>query len=252
VDESLWPVLRSEELAPSVPMDTDIRRVPAGRADVYVARLPSGEVVAFATHCPHQATSLENATFWEDKLRCPRHLYLYDPVTGENVLPSRTAPPETLWKLKPGFLPTYRVEERDGWIWVADTPRPAPPAYDPARERRPAGAPPAPAPEVEPPPAPVAASGPVEHPPETMAVRVGEDFEVVLPTNPRPGHLWRVEMAPGLLAVTGQEFAPGDEPGHRIHLSARAAGTCTMCWTYGRPWEDAPTEIRRFEVCVDP
>ncbi|MDP9071358.1 MAG: Rieske 2Fe-2S domain-containing protein [Actinomycetota bacterium] len=251
MDESLWPVLRSEELACSVPMATDIRRVAAGRSDVFVARLSSGEVVAFATRCPHQATSLEGATFWDDKLRCPRHLYLYDPHTGENVLPAHTEPPETLWKLKPGYLPTHRVEERDGWIWVAEAPQPAPPGYDPAREERPAGARARSTGRVEPPPPPGAAPV-VEHPAETMTVSVGEEFEVVLPTSPSPGHLWKGEMTGGLLIVTGQQFQPGEHPCHRVRLSARAAGQCTMRWSYGRPWEDLAREVRSFEVRIGP
>ncbi|MDQ4134335.1 MAG: Rieske (2Fe-2S) protein [Actinomycetota bacterium] len=100
-------VLRSDELPEGSPEDPGIRRVTAGRVNVLVARLDSGEVVAFDTVCPHQLTDLQEAHFWEGNLRCPRHQYVYDLGTGENLLPTREAEPETLWKLKPGYLPTY-------------------------------------------------------------------------------------------------------------------------------------------------
>ena len=239
MEGSLRRVLRSEELTAGAPTRPATRRVRAGDAEVLLARLEGGEVVAFQTTCPHQGTSLEDATVWDGRLRCPRHLYLYDPHTGENVLPARDAPPGTLWKLRPGYLPVYRVEERDGWIWVADSPEPPPPGYDPEAERRPPPLPEAPtAPEAVPP------SGPVEHPRAAVSTREGEEVEIGLQATPRPGHLWRGEL-PDQLVVVSQGF-------DHVRLLARGPGEVTMRWVYARPWDVEPAEVRTFEVRIEP
>ncbi len=247
MEPSSSPVLRSEELPPGTPTRPEIRRARAGESEVLLARLAGGEVVAFDARCPHQGTSLDGATVWDGNLRCPRHLYLYDPHTGENVLPAREAARETLWKLRPGYLPVYRVEERDGWIWVADRPEPPPVAYDRERERRPSRLP---EPEPEPAP-PVAPSGPVEHAPQTVAVVSGQEFEVILPTSLRPGHLWRGDVPEDLLVVVSQCFESGENPCHRVRLRACRQGEAPMRWSYARPWDVEPVEVRSFVVHVD-
>lgn len=249
---SLSPVLRSDELPEGSATRPEIRRARAGESEVLLARLSGGEVVAFDTKCPHQATSLDDATVWDGSLRCPRHLYLYDPHTGENILPAREAAPETLWKLRPGYLPVYRVEERDGWIWVANAPEPAPAAYDPEKERRPSR-PPEPEPERASPAAfSPGCSTPFEHPPETVTTTTGQEFEVLLLTSLRPGHLWRGDVPEDLLEVVSQRFDSGPEPCHRVRLRACAAGEAAMRWSYGRPWDTEPAEIRTFVVRVQP
>lgn len=248
MEPSFSPVLRSEELPPGTPNRPEIHHARVGESEVLLARLADGEVVAFDAKCPHQGTSLDGATVWDGNLRCPRHLYLYDPRTGENVLPAREADPKTLWKLRPGYLPVYRVEEREGWIWVADRPEPPPAAYDPQKER------PSRLPEPEPePPSPVPApSGPVEHPPQTVTVVSGQEFEVILPTSLRPGHLWRGDVPEDLLVVVSQRFQSGDNPCHRVRLRACRHGEAPMRWSYARPWDVEPVEVRSFVVRVGP
>lgn len=251
--DSLFPVLPSEELPAGKPNEPGIRRVRAGRVEVLLARLENGEVVAFDTICPHESTNLEDATFWDGKLRCPRHLYLYDTRSGENLLPAREARPENLWKLRPGYLPVHRVEERDGWIWVDEAPQGPPPGYDPSREKRPPGARRA-APEelAERPAAPPPPAGPVEHPRKTLRVREGAVFELRLPTSPRPGHTWKVEVDGSLLAVVEQAFHSGDQPRYSVHIAAHAAGQAEIRCAYGRPWDPVPAEVRRYVVLIDP
>ena len=130
---------RWHRVLPSGDLDTgELVPVSAGGSPVLVGRLSHGKPVAFATRCPHQDTDLTEAgALWEDKLRCHQHQYVYDPSSGENVFPARTAPRQNLWRLKPRYLPTYPVEEHDGWIWVAEEPNPPPTAYDPATEEPP-------------------------------------------------------------------------------------------------------------------
>lgn len=241
MESALHRVLRSEELGATPSGQPEIRRVRVGDTDVLVARLLTGQVVAFGSACPHQGTPLQEGSLWDGMLRCRRHLYLYDPVTGENVLPTRETP-ELLWKLKPGYLPVYAVEERDGWVWVSGTPAPPPPAYDPAREQHP----PAPTPEpdvvVEPEP-----PRPVEH----VRVAQGEQFDVVLEVVPRPGHFWRVDCSGGIVSLVAQELLPGDPPRQRLRFVASAAGEQALSCVYARPWDADPTgETRRFVVHV--
>jgi nitrite reductase/ring-hydroxylating ferredoxin subunit len=243
---SMRRVLRSEELVGGSPTQPEIRRARAGEADILLARLEDEGVVAFATTCPHQDTSLEDATVWDGNLRCPRHLYLYDPRTGENVLPARDTPPEALWKLRPGYLPVYRVEEREGWIWVADAPQPPPAAYDPEKERRPARPP---EPEMA---APVVEqAGPLEHPTQTVVASAGEELEVLLSTSPRPGHLWRGEV-PNELVVVSQRIDADQPSNFRVRLRAGPPGQAAMRWSYARPWDVTPAEVRTFVVLIGP
>ena len=248
MNQSFRAVLGSEEL-PLPDGEPSIRRVLVDGEPVLVARLDSGEVVAFGDLCPHQDTSLENATFWDGNLRCPLHNYLYDPRTGENVLPARDARPESMWKLKPGFLRTHRVEERDGMVWVGSRPEAPPPSYDPALERPPrrfGRAQPAPLP---PPLGPPAVEGPVRHPPEDVSVAVGQSFELLLPTTFRPGYTWRVQLPAGVVSVS-ERFRPGDQASHCVTLVAREAGQATVQCSYARPWEDhdRAAEVRTFVV----
>lgn len=215
-----------------------------------MVRLETGAVAAFAARCPHEGTPLDGATLFDNSLRCPRHVFLYDLETGENLVPARVNKPETLCKLKPGYLPIHRTEERDGWIWVAETPEPPPAAYDPLLEQ----GPPAPRPPASEPPAEPAAPTPAASTPEVGAVRarVGEEFELVLPTTVRPGHFWSIDAPGATVAVLGQAFAPDDPPRNVVRLVARSPGKVTVSCAYATPWGRAPAEVQTFEVQIAP
>lgn len=220
-----------------------LRRVQVGGAEVLLVRLPDGRVVAFSAHCPHQGTPLGHATMFERGLRCPQHHYVYDLDTGQNILPTRDARPEVLWKLKPGHLPLHPVEERDGWIWVGEHPREpadAGPGDGPRSWRPP--------PQSEAPPQP---SGPVAHPPETLSATVGDTLELRLPTRPVPGHVWAAEVSGDVVSVEGPSFHPDEEPVHyRFRLVARRAGEASVRCRYARPWGGPPKELRVFTIRV--
>ncbi|MGI8810841.1 MAG: protease inhibitor I42 family protein [Acidimicrobiales bacterium] len=248
MEPSLVRVLPSAELIEETPGEPRLAMVTVGGTDVLLGRLTGGKVIAFAAHCPHQQTHLEGATFFDGRVRCPLHVYLYDPQTGENIVPARDCKPENLWKLKPGYLPVYPVEERDGWIWVSPRPKPPPPAYDPARERPPppgsrAGGATVPAP-------PAAAAGPTDHPSEVIDVAPGGTFSLRLPTTPRPGFMWRVEPGGPLLTVVEERFEPGRPAHHLIRVTARGEGQATLRCLYARPWDTTPVETRTYEVHV--
>lgn len=216
-----------------------------------MVRLESGAVAAFAAHCPHQGTPLDGATLFDDSLRCSRHVFLYDLKTGENLVPARVNKPETLCKLKPGYLPIHRAEERDGWIWVSETPEPPPAAYDPLLEQGPPAAALSETPTEATPPAGVAPAGAGAGPGPVKA-SVGQEFEIVLPTTVRPGHFWTVTVPGGAATVAGQVFAPDDPPRHVVRLLARAPGDVTVTCAYGTPWGQAPAETQTVEVQIAP
>lgn len=242
-------VVRSADCVAGPPGEPEFHQARVGSSDVLVVRMPNGEVKAFSAECPHQSTPLEGATFWEGQLRCARHLYLYDLETGANVLPARESSPEQLRRLKPGFLPVHRVEERDGWVWVAETPQPAPATFDSAADQPPAGA--AAAPSVAVPVDEPAAGGSGTGGPETVEVRVGEEFELVLATSPRPAHMWRSAVSGGV-AVLSESFARDQPPRHIARFVARDPGDAEVTFAYATPWDPTPFETRSFVVRVTP
>jgi nitrite reductase/ring-hydroxylating ferredoxin subunit/predicted secreted protein len=228
-------ILPSADLVGEAP-----QRATVAGTDVFLSRLPDGRPVAFAANCPHQRTDLGRATVEEGVVQCTLHGYCYDTETGENLYPAGEVEPPELWKLRPGYLPTYPVEERDGWIWVDPDPNPPPPAYDPDLERPP----PAPAPPAPGPPGGV-------HPTKTLKVAPGTTFGLRLPTTPRPGFAWRVETGGPLLAVVEERYEGGERPVHFVRLAARGEGRSTLRCLYARPWDTKPTEVRTYEVRIE-
>lgn len=242
--------MRSDRLLPAEPGEPHLRGAKVGAAEVLMVRLESGSVAAFAAKCPHQGTPLDGATLFDDSLRCPRHVFLYDLKTGENLVPARVNKPETLCKLKPGYLPIHRAEERDGWIWVSEVPEPPPAAYDPLLEQGPPSEGPlAEAPKPEPAPSPAADPLPAAG---VVHATAGQEFEIVLPTKVLPGHFWSVVVPGGAASVVGQVFAPDDPPRHVVRLLAQTAGEVTVTCAYGTPWGATPAETQTVEVHVAP
>ena len=249
MEPPLVRVLPSAELLAQSAGGSPIRRASVAGTDVLLGRLAGGQLVAFAASCPHQQTDLAEASFVAGAIRCPRHDYLYDLATGENVVPRRDADPADLWKLRPGYLPVYRVEERDGWIWVGPQPRPAPASYVPDTER-----PPPPGADRRQPAEPLAAPstpGTIDHPTEVVRVRSGTTFELRLPTTPRPAFLWRVETDGQGIAVVGERRQPGHPGHHVVRLAARNPGRSAVRAVYARPWDRRPVEVRTYVVVVD-
>ena len=228
--------VRSADLMPG-----EIFAATAGRAVVLVARLNDGEAVAFASSCPHQGTDLEGAAVWDDKIRCPRHQYIYDPRTGANVFPTERFGPEKLWKLRPGYLPTYTVQERDGWIWVFEQVKPPPASYDPDLELAPEG--------VEEEPVVEDDDGPVETV-KVVKVKRGATFELRLPTNPLPGHTWRVEVVGDLLEIVEEGLLPENPPRWKVRITAHDLGEDEIECRFLAPWDTDPSELRRYVVQV--
>lgn len=216
----------------------EFREVEVAGRPVLLTRLPSGQVVAFAADCPHQGTSLRRASLYEGNLRCPQHNYVYDLHTGRNILPTRDARPTALARLMPGYLTTYPVRERDGWVLVGEEPRPPPTgsATVPPSTRPGAGEEP---------------TGPVEHGEESLTAVVGQELALVLPTRPRPSHLWKMEADDAAVEILSQQYHR-DAQGlsYRIRVRPQRAGVIRLRFVYGRPWDHEPSVIRPFVVHV--
>lgn len=222
-----------------------LQAVKAGGRALLVGRLDDGSVVAVAAFCPHEGTDLGRSTILDGELRCPQHKYVYEARSGRNVHPTASWP-DRLWKLKPGYLPTFPAEERDGWVWVQGEPNPPPPEWDPRAEEEPAAeeAGPAAAPERE--ADAEAGTGTTE-----VSVVAGGTAELRVPTTPRAGFLWTVRVEAGLVTVVGERFEPG-EGVHVVSLAAggTSTGADTVTCEYRRPWDAEPVETRTYTVTV--
>jgi len=256
----VFQTLRSDELRAGEGVDTGIRRVRAGDVYVLVARLADGEVVAFDGTCPHQVTELDDAPIVDGLVSCPRHRYLYDPRSGLNVVPAATAKRENLWKLRPGYLPCFPVEERDGWIWIDPRPKPPPEGYDPALEERPLGRQRTPQasdwdepsrPEVMI-PGPPPLDMPTERSLKVMDVIADSTFDLRLPVPPGERQAWRLEMVGRALVVVDETYEIGDSPHQLVRFSAQAPGASTLCFTYAYPDRPLPAAVRTYIVRVVP
>jgi nitrite reductase/ring-hydroxylating ferredoxin subunit len=258
--------LPSSDLVAGEGLATEIRRVRVSDGHVLVARLTTGEVVAFAPVCPHQFTELDEATIRDGELRCPRHGYTFDTRTGENLHPRRDTPVENLWKVRPGYLPCYQAVETDGWISVSDEPLAPPASYDPALEQRPerasertsesesertseseaerASESEAVAPESD---APIV----VEQSVKFLTVTSGTTVDVRLPIVPRPGFAWEFSVTGSLLEVVDSQFESGYSPCQLLQVATGGAGAATLVCTYANE-KGEPASVRTFIVRVRP
>jgi len=245
----MFRALRSDELPAGEDTGTQIRRIRVGEGHVMVARLLDGRLVAFGPTCPHQLTPLDDATLRDGIMRCPRHGYQYDATTGANVLPTRDARPENLWKLKPKYLPVHEVVERDGWIWVSEEAVPPPESWDPSLEERPPGAADESAPAAAAVPRAVSPPAEVEQSMKFLTATAGETLEIRVPATPVEGYEWRLELVGDLLEIVESQFEPGEIPCQRVRLAASRAGAATLTCTYESA-EGRPAAIRTYLVRV--
>lgn len=260
----------------------EIRPVEVGDKGALVTRLPTGEVVAFATHCPHEGTPLRHASLYEGNIRCPQHSYVYDPYTGGNVMPARDARPEALERLKPGSLTTYPVAEEEGWIWVNEEPNPSQPPTAGKAPGRPkasrSGGPTTDSETVGPPRTGAPAGGPgtsglrrtgsptipstpsgptgagddlVDDQPRELSVATGEHVELALPTRVQPNHLWHFSVDGEAVAVQGQRFEErGAGATYLVDVVARQPGEAQVRCAYAKPWDAGARDVRTFTISV--
>lgn len=244
----------------------EIKPVSVGGDGILVTRLPSGQVIAFGAHCPHQGTPLRHAALYEGNILCPQHSYVYDAHTGRNLYPAQEARPQALERMKPGALLTYPVVERDGWVWVNEEANPLqPPEAGPAGSAgsegagSPAGSGTAgsgtagvASPDVTgSSPSEGADAGIVDDQPRQLSVSAGERFELVLPTRPRPNHLWWVQVEGEAVEVGGQRFEEREGgPTYLVDAVAVQVGQAQVRCSYAKPWQAHAQDRRTFTVEV--
>lgn len=111
-------------------LEGELKKVKVGRASVILTRLPSGEIRAVSSRCPHHGADLafgcitgfmESKVNGEDKekltltrcgeiLRCPWHGFEFDLMTGE---PSVAPPAATRMRLR-----FYTVHEENNRVVI--------------------------------------------------------------------------------------------------------------------------------------
>jgi nitrite reductase/ring-hydroxylating ferredoxin subunit len=87
-----------------------------------VARLRSGEVYAASPACPHEGAPLAEGAVRQGAVDCPRHHYLFDLKTGENLYPAPIYPEWKRQQVGDLTLRTFSAYESEGWIWVVRRP----------------------------------------------------------------------------------------------------------------------------------
>jgi len=70
------------DLAPASQIGTELQRLACEGREVFVCRV-DGEIRAFDSHCPHQATNIPLEAVSGGRLVCPKHGWVFDTVTGE-------------------------------------------------------------------------------------------------------------------------------------------------------------------------
>lgn len=93
-----------------------------------------------------------------------------------------------------------------------------------------------------------------------ITVKVGEEFEVTLDSNPTTGYGWRIAAPPDkvILVLVGAEYRPDGKGmagsgGKEIYtFKALAPGETTITFTYVRPWEEGqpPAAQKQYAVIV--
>jgi predicted secreted protein len=82
-----------------------------------------------------------------------------------------------------------------------------------------------------------------------LRVELGSTFEIRLPTNPLPGHIWEVRVG-RRLRVLEEGLLPLDPPRWRVRLAAHKAGEDEVRCAFRQPWDVEPSERRRYLVRV--
>lgn len=92
-----------------------------------------------------------------------------------------------------------------------------------------------------------------------VAVNVGQDFLITLPSNPTTGYSWTAKASGSAVAVEGsayQRSAGSGRPmmgagGQQLFiLQAVKAGTATVTFSYARPWQKGVKAARTMTFAI--
>ena len=110
----------------------------------------------------------------------------------------------------------------------------------------------------------VAAEKPVQFNEEsdgkTVALEVGDCFDITLAENPSTGFSWEIVAGlDGVIEQVGErEFSPSRQDKHLVgaggtvtyHLKAVGTGTVTLNLAYRRPWEKETPPAKSYQLTV--
>lgn len=87
-------------------------------------------------------------------------------------------------------------------------------------------------------------------------VKIGEQFEVVLPSNPTTGYQWYESLDKSILTLVEKSFRPGSDKigsgGLQIFIfNAIARGETSIYLQYKRPWESIPVKEETVTVKIE-
>jgi inhibitor of cysteine peptidase len=105
--------------------------------------------------------------------------------------------------------------------------------------------------------APAATAPAVYHDGDSVTVKQGSEFVVVLPANPSTGYSWTAADNPDVAFVTSKQIPGGDQPGasgtQELTFRATTVGRTTLDLGYARPFEHdvPPVKTAEFPVEVD-
>jgi len=66
----------------------EIQEFAVGDIDVLIAHAEGGDFHAYESKCPHQDQDLADASFENNVLTCPAHLWQFDITTGRGINPA--------------------------------------------------------------------------------------------------------------------------------------------------------------------
>ena len=89
-----------------------------------------------------------------------------------------------------------------------------------------------------------------------VTVKVHQDFIIALPSNPTTGYSWSAKSNNAAIVVEGSAYQPSGSKlmgagGQQLFiLESTAAGTATVTFAYGRPWQKGmkPSKTMTFTV----
>ena len=93
---------------------------------------------------------------------------------------------------------------------------------------------------------------------QTIGVQVGEQFVIILDSNPTTGYSWEANFDQGLLKLAKRVYEIEDKPegmvgvGGKQHFifEALKKGDTQVKLTYKRSWEQEAAETRTFAVSI--
>ena len=95
-------------------------------------------------------------------------------------------------------------------------------------------------------------------PEQTIGMQVGEQFAIILDSNPTTGYGWEADFDQALLKLVKSEYNPKDKPEAMVGVGGRQQfifealekGETQVKLTYKRPWEQQAADTKTFSVSI--